>query len=44
VARQILACEFDGCDKSTRESIIVGLRSIQHPSCIQALMRLRSKT
>ncbi len=30
-ARQILAGEFDGCDRSTRESLTIGLRSIEHP-------------
>ena len=28
VACQILAGEFDGCDNSTRQSLIIGLRSI----------------
>ncbi|HZT22218.1 MAG TPA: hypothetical protein VFB55_04860 [Verrucomicrobiae bacterium] len=41
VAWQILAGEFDGCDGSTRESLTIGLRSIQHPLCEQALTRLR---
>jgi hypothetical protein len=36
VARQVLAGEFEGADKSTRESIIIGLRSIRHPLCAQA--------
>jgi hypothetical protein len=42
VARQILAGEFEGADSSTVESLIIGLRSIQHPSCQQALSRLSS--
>jgi len=41
VARQILAGEFDGWDGSTRESLIIGLRSIPHPLCVRALARLR---
>ena len=40
VARQILAGEFDGADRSTRESLMIGLRSIQHPDCQRALERL----
>jgi hypothetical protein len=42
VARQVLAGEFDGCDRSTRESLTIGLRSIQHPDCRRALDRLRA--
>ena len=41
VARQVLAGEFDGCDCSMRESLTIGLRSIQHPLCQQALTRLK---
>ncbi|MHB8521012.1 MAG: TubC N-terminal docking domain-related protein [Limisphaerales bacterium] len=40
VARQILAGEFAGCDRSTRESLTIGLRSIRHPTCREALARL----
>jgi hypothetical protein len=43
VARQILAGEFDGCDGSTRESLTIELRSIQHPICQRALERLKRK-
>lgn len=43
VARQVLAGEFKGCDGSTRESLIIGLRSIRHPLCERALQQLRSK-
>jgi hypothetical protein len=39
-ARQILAGEFDGCDRSMRESLTIGLRSIQHLDCQRALERL----
>ena len=34
--------QFDGCDRSTRESLTIGLRSIQHPDCRRALDRLRA--
>jgi hypothetical protein len=39
-ARQILAGEFDGCDRSTRESLTIGLRAVEHPLCRRALERL----
>lgn len=42
VARQVLAGEWDGADGSTRESVIIGLRSIRHPLCERALARLKS--
>jgi hypothetical protein len=41
VAKQVLAGEFVGCDGSTRESLTIGLRSIRHPLCERALMRLK---
>ncbi len=41
-ARQVLAGEFDGADRSTAESLAIGLRSIQHPDCIHALDRLKA--
>lgn len=44
VARQILAGEFDGADRSTVESLIIGLRSIPHPSCRAALAQLEPQT
>lgn len=45
IARQILAGEFYGCDRSTHESLTIGLRSIRHPDCQRALERLhRNKT
>lgn len=40
VARQILAGEWEGADSSTRESLTIGLRSVAHPLCRQALQRL----
>jgi hypothetical protein len=42
VARQVLAGEFDGADISTRDSLRIGLQSIQHPLCQQALNRTHS--
>ena len=43
VARQILDGEFDGCDRSTRESLSIGLRAVAHPLCRRALERLQWK-
>ena len=43
VAQQILAGEFDGADRSTVQSLTVGLRSIQHPLCRRSLERLAVK-
>ncbi len=40
VARQVLDGEFDGADGSTRASVTIGLRSIHHPKCRSALIRL----
>jgi hypothetical protein len=40
VARQVLAGEFDGADRSTVQSLTIGLRSIAHPLCRRALERL----
>jgi hypothetical protein len=40
VARQVLAGEFENADRSTVESLVIGLRSITHPVCRQALARL----
>ena len=42
VAKQILAGEFDGADSSTVASLKIGLRSIQHQTCQQALARVNS--
>ena len=44
VSRQILAGEFIGADNSTRESLRIGLRSINHPLCQSALHRLAIKS
>jgi hypothetical protein len=43
VARQILAGEFFGADKTTTEALTIGLRGIPHPLCQQALARLRNQ-
>ena len=40
VAMQVLAGEFDGADKSTVESLTIGLRGVPHPHCRAALVRL----
>ena len=42
VARQVLAGEFDEADKSTIQSLVIGLRSIQHPDCRRATDRLKA--
>jgi len=39
-AKQILAGEFDGADHSTRASLKIGLRSIPHRVCREALKRI----
>lgn len=44
VAKQVLSGEFDGCDRSTRESLTIGLRSIPHPVCRRAWERLRKES
>jgi hypothetical protein len=43
VAKQVLAGEFDDADKSTIESISIGLRSIQHPICTRGIERLKTE-
>ena len=40
IAEQVLAGEFDGCDRSTAESLRIGLHRIEHPLCRKALARL----
>jgi hypothetical protein len=44
VARQVLAGEFDGCDRSTTQSLCIGLHRIEHPRCREALERLQHRT
>ncbi len=41
IAKQIFAGEFDRADKSTVESVSIGLRGIAHPLCRRALEHLR---
>ena len=43
VAQQVLAGEFDGCDRSTAESLRIGLHRIPHPICREALACLQAK-
>ncbi len=40
VSKQVLAGEFEPLDKSTAQTLSIGLRSIQHPLCRRALERL----
>lgn len=40
VARQVLGGEFDGGDRSTLESVLIGVRGIAHPNCRDAKARL----
>jgi hypothetical protein len=40
VARQVMAGEFDGADRSMIESLDIGLRSTNHPVCRRAIERL----
>jgi hypothetical protein len=42
VAKQVLAGEFHGADKSMRQSLVIGLRSIRHPDCQAALARIKT--
>lgn len=42
IARQILAEEFDGADRSTVESLTIGVRNIPHPLCRRALEHLKA--
>jgi hypothetical protein len=41
VARQVIEGEFDGCDRSTAESLTIGLLRIPHPRCREALAWLQ---
>jgi hypothetical protein len=43
VARQVLAGEFDGADRSTFEAVSIGLCAVKYPSCQRALEHLRLK-
>ena len=42
IARQVMAAEFDGGDRSLLESLHIGLRSIPHPVCESARTRLNA--
>jgi hypothetical protein len=42
VGKQILCGEFQGADRSTVQSLTIGLRSIAHPICQRALEQLRT--
>ena len=42
IAKQVLAGEFDNADNSTRQSLAIGLRSIQHPQCQKAFQHITS--
>jgi hypothetical protein len=41
VGKEVLLGEFSGADKSTLQSLEIGLRSIRHPTCENALARVR---
>lgn len=43
LAERVLTGEFDSADNSTQESIIIGLRGIDHPVCQKAFMRIARK-
>lgn len=40
VAEQVLAGEFDGCDRSMAESLAIGLEAVAHPLCRRAFAQL----
>lgn len=40
IARQVLAGEFTGADRSTRQILVIGLRAVPHPLCHRALEHL----
>lgn len=42
VARQVLAGEFDTGSRSLLESLLIGLRGIQHPDCQRARLKLEA--
>jgi hypothetical protein len=43
VARQVLQGEFGGADRSTKESVAIGLRATAHPLCRRALEYINRK-
>ena len=42
VARQVLQGEFEGADRTTVESLTIGLHRITHPLCRRAIERLQT--
>jgi hypothetical protein len=42
IARQVLAGEWDGADGSTCESLLIGLRAVEHLDCRRAVERLKA--
>jgi hypothetical protein len=44
VGRQVIAGEFDDADRSTRMSLLIGLRSVSHPVCRQAFENLTASS
>ena len=44
ISRQVLAGEFDGCDRSTRASLTIGLISIAHSLCRRAVEHLNTQS
>lgn len=44
IARQVLDGEFSDADRTTVESLTVGLRNIKHPRCQRAMQRLSVMT
>ena len=44
IAADVLADKYRKCDSSTRESITIGLRNIDHPDCQAAVKKLNPDT
>ena len=40
VARQVIGGEFDQADDLTKKRLLIGLRSVPHPFCWKAIIRL----
>jgi len=40
VARDVIAGKYRKCDSSTRESLTIGMRGIDHPDCRAAVKKL----
>lgn len=43
IATQVLLGGWDNSEGSARESLIIGLRNIDHPDCRKAVKRLKKK-